>query len=124
MTMKTISNTSITSTMGVTLMFELTLAPSLRTTIPIFFAPWVELLLAFSPRVPAACWTIGHTQGEPASPYTNCENAPASPHSKITFSDSLPGRDPVPEGCGRKGTLFKEDSQLPWPQKIARSGFP
>jgi hypothetical protein len=35
MTMKTISNTNITSTMGVTLMFELTLAPSFLTAIAI-----------------------------------------------------------------------------------------
>src|SRR5277367_1536482 len=34
-TMKMISSTSITSTMGVTLMFELTLAPSLRVEIAI-----------------------------------------------------------------------------------------
>jgi hypothetical protein len=44
MTMKTISNTNITSTMGVTLMFELTLAPSFLTDIAIVFAPWAELL--------------------------------------------------------------------------------
>src|SRR5271157_3523182 len=36
-TMKTMSSTSITSTMGVTLMLELTLAPSLRTAIAIEF---------------------------------------------------------------------------------------
>src|SRR5271157_2803994 len=36
-TMKTMSSTSITSTMGVTLMLELTLAPSLRTDIAIGF---------------------------------------------------------------------------------------
>jgi hypothetical protein len=35
MTMKMISRTSITSTMGVTLMLELTLVPSLRTAIAI-----------------------------------------------------------------------------------------
>src|ERR1035437_7415515 len=39
MTMKMISSTSITSTIGVTLMFELTLLPSLRTAIPIVRAP-------------------------------------------------------------------------------------
>jgi hypothetical protein len=39
MTMKMISNTSITSTMGVTLILELTLLPSLRTAIAIVWAP-------------------------------------------------------------------------------------
>jgi hypothetical protein len=38
-TMKMISSTNITSTMGVTLIFELTLAPSLRTAIPIVKTP-------------------------------------------------------------------------------------
>jgi len=37
--MKMIRSTSITSTMGVTLIFELTLLPSLRTAIPIVWAP-------------------------------------------------------------------------------------
>jgi hypothetical protein len=37
--MKMISSTSITSTMGVTLIFELTLEPSLRTAIPIVKTP-------------------------------------------------------------------------------------
>jgi hypothetical protein len=40
--MKMISSTSITSTMGVTLMLELTLLPSLRTAIPIVWAPLPE----------------------------------------------------------------------------------
>src|SRR5882757_3288586 len=39
-TMKTISSTSITSTIGVTLMLELTLAPSFRTASAIY-APWI-----------------------------------------------------------------------------------
>jgi hypothetical protein len=42
--MKTMSNTNITSTMGVTLMSELTLAPSFLTANAIVFAPWVERL--------------------------------------------------------------------------------
>ena len=37
--MKMINNTSITSTIGVTLMLELTLLPSLRTEIDIVWAP-------------------------------------------------------------------------------------
>jgi hypothetical protein len=39
MTMKMISKTSITSTIGVTLMLELTFFPSERTAIPMVWAP-------------------------------------------------------------------------------------
>jgi hypothetical protein len=45
MTMKMIRSTSMTSTMGVTLMFELTFLPSSRLLIPIAVAP---VWLAFS----------------------------------------------------------------------------
>src|SRR5579863_5561101 len=44
MTMKMISSTSITSTMGVTLMLELTLLPSLRTATHIIGTPYVRIL--------------------------------------------------------------------------------
>jgi len=40
-----ISSTSITSTMGVTLMLELTLAPSFLTAIPIIASPALESIL-------------------------------------------------------------------------------
>jgi hypothetical protein len=38
-TMKMINSTSMTSTMGVTLMLELTLAPSFRNEIAMLFSP-------------------------------------------------------------------------------------
>ena len=62
MTMKMISSTSITSTMGVTLILELTLLPSSRTAIAIvraplpenFYSGWLPALLRNHPHRRAA----------------------------------------------------------------------
>src|SRR5260370_11284715 len=54
MTMKMISSTSITSTIGVTLMLELTFLPSSRLLIPITYAPSALLYLLFLLASPAS----------------------------------------------------------------------
>src|ERR1700761_126047 len=75
MTMKTISNTSITSTIGVTLMLELTLAPSFRTAIAIVLLRGSRCYSVFKG---SDCLGHLHSLGKHSRP----------PHLQISFDEN------------------------------------
>jgi hypothetical protein len=67
MTMKMISSTSITSTIGVTLMLELTFLPSLRTDCHMLHAPSYEFLVR---------WRLDHSETAPIDCVCGSPDAP------------------------------------------------